>query len=366
MSPYLPDDAFIQAAPFTRVKYFRCAWNGFKRQKVKQKDMMNMGILQRSFILLILVTYLVIGESTGCCAESRQVVGEDDFGRKIVLEKPPERIVLLSGSPIDLIYELGAGHTLVGVVDSINTSYPETCRRYPSVLEKERVGRFSAPNIEKIVSLAPDLILPFASSETPGKYTTVFEKRGMPYAAFVSVENVSFGIEQIKRMASVLGREKEGQALALKIRNEVDTLGKKIASRIKDKPLVYYWWGTRNGTYGGKSAISELIERAGGVNLAGQFNTQYMELSPEYVIASDPDVIVISYWREEQRQERLAALKKRPGFSGVKAVKNNRVYTIEGHSFHTTIRFAEVIQTLAGFIHPGVLGDSGHSGDVRP
>ena len=309
---------------------------------------------------MVMVLCVMAGGHTGRCSENHSpenhpIEGVDDFGRKIVLEKPPERIVLLSGSPIDLIYELGAGDRLLGVVDSINTSYPETCRRYPSVLEKERVGKFSAPNIEKIVSLAPDLILPFASSETPGKYTTVFEKRGMPYAAFVSVENVSFGIEQIKRMASVLGTEREGEALARKIRNEVNALSRKIASRIKDKPLVYYWWGTRNGTYGAKSAINELIELAGGINLAGEFDTQYMELSPEYVIASDPDVIVISYWREEQRDERMAALKKRPGFSGVKAVKNNRVYTIEGHSFHTTVRFAEVIRTLAQFIHPGVL-----------
>jgi len=312
----------------------------------------------RVFIFFVWVLSVMAWGHTGYCAENRQIVGEDDFGRKIVLEKPPERIVLLSGTPVDLIYELGAGHRLVGVVDTIATSYPETCRRYPSVLEKEGVGRFSAPNFEKIVSLAPDLIIPFASSESPGKYTTVFERRGLPYAAFVSVENVAFGIEQIKRMGSVLGKEKEGEALAHKIRTEVDTLSKKIASRIKDRPVVYYWWGTRNGTYGARTAINELIELAGGVNLAGQFDAQHMELSPEYVIASDPDVIVISYWKESQRAERMATLKKRPGFSGVKAVKNNRVYTIEGHSFHTTIRFAEVIQTLAEFIHPGVLGDS--------
>ncbi len=400
MPAYLPaylsdNDASIPAAPFIRGKFVRCAWSGFKQQKVKQTDMMSFGIIQKFFtfseaipnfqsflqkkckefmgedegslniklfICLITVLYIVIGGGAAGRAESRQIVGEDDFGRKIVLEKPPERIILLSGSSIDLIYELGAGDRLVGVVDTIGTSYPETCRLYPSVLEKERVGRFNAPNIEKIVSLAPDLIIPFASSETPGKYTTVFERRDMPYAAFVSVENVAFGIEQIKRMASVLGREKEGQALALKIRNEVDTLSKKILSRIKDTPLVYYWWGVRNGTYGAKAAITELIELAGGVNLAGQFDTQYMELSPEYVIASDPDVIVISYWREDQREERMAALKKRPGFSGVKAVKENRVYTIEGHYFHTIIRFAEAIQTLAEFIHPGVLGDSDPTG----
>ena len=306
--------------------------------------------------------YIMAGLAAAGFAGTGQIAGPDDFGRQVVLEKPPERIVLLSGSPIDTIYELGAGDKLVGVVDSIDASYPDICRRYPSVLEKERVGRFSDPNIEKIIALDPDLIIPFASSETPGKYTAVFEKRGLPYAAFVSVENTAFGIEQVKRMGKLLGREKQAAALAHKIRTEVDTLSRMIASKIKNKPLVYYWWGARNGTYGGNTAINELIGLAGGVNIAGQFNAQYMELSPEYVIASDPDVIVVSFWKENQKDERIKALKQRPGFSDIKAVKNNRIYTIDGHSFHTVVRFAEVIRTLAGYIHPEIF-DGAEQGD---
>ncbi|MFH2058001.1 MAG: ABC transporter substrate-binding protein [Pseudomonadota bacterium] len=302
--------------------------------------------------ICLAVACAMAGLAASSSAGTSQIIGVDDFGRQIVLEKPPERIVLLSGSPIDTIYELGAGDLLVGVVDSIDKSYPEICRRYPSVLQKERVGRFSDPNIEKIISLDPDLIIPFASSDTPGKYTAVFDKRGLPYAAFVSVENTAFGIEQIKRMGKILGKENQAAALAHKIRTEVDSLSRMISSKIKYKPQVYYWWGARNGTYGAKTSINELIERAGGVNIAGQFNTQYMELSPEYVIASDPDVIVVSFWKENQKDERIKALKQRPGFSGIKAVKNNRIYAIDGHSFHTVVRFAEVIRTLAGYIHP--------------
>ncbi len=295
------------------------------------------------------------------------ITGKDDFGRTITLPKKPERIVLLSGTPIDAIYELGAGDALVGVVDNIAVSYPGICRRYPSVLEKERVGRFSDPNIEKIIALEPDLIIPFGSSDSPGKFTAVFEKRGLSYAAFCTVENVAFGLDQMRRMGTLLGKEKQAEALAEKIRTDVDTLTRTIASKITHKPLVYYWWGARNGTYGSRAAVHELIERAGGINLAGDFNAQYIELAPEYVIAKDPDVIVISFWKESQGKERIEALKKRPGFAGIKAVKNNRIHTIDGHSFHTPVRFAEVIEQLAGYIHPeifdssGVLKETGHA-----
>jgi len=100
--------------------------------------------------------------------------------KRALLPNVPERVVVLSGSPIDAIFELGAGDKVVGVVDSIVRSYPETCRRYPAVLEKEHVGRFNDPDIEKIIALNPDLIISFASSDSPGKYTEIIEKRGLP------------------------------------------------------------------------------------------------------------------------------------------------------------------------------------------
>ena len=80
-----------------------------------------------------------------------------------------------------------------------------------------------------------------------------------------------------------------------------------------------------------------------------------MELSPEYVISRNPDIIVISYWQEDQQEARVEEIKTRPGFSEVKAVKNNRVYTMDGYLPHTPIRFVEAIRNLAEFIHPKCL-----------
>lgn len=312
----------------------------------------------RVFFLSIWIVFLFLAcGSVECRAQTGAISGEDDFGRKIVLESPPERIVLISGSPLDAICEMGAGDLLVGVVDSIATSYPVTCRRYPFLLEKERVGRFSNPSIEKIISLDPDLVFAFGASDSPGKYTEVFERRGIPYAVFVSVKNTEFGLEQIMRMGTLLGRKKQARALADSIRKRVENISGKIASETNDRPLVYYWWGKRNGTYGRNSSVDELIELAGGINLAGDLGSHYFELSPEYVIARDPDVVVISYWKENEKKQRLRALENRAGFSDIKAVKNNRVYAMNGHAFHTPVRFAEVIRNLARFFHPELFED---------
>ncbi len=304
-------------------------------------------------ILLICALFL-----SGCAREPAatrgEITGYDDFGKKIVLYKTPERIVVISASPIDAMFELGAGDKIVGVPDNIASSYPETCKKYPSLLEKQQVGSFSNPNIEKIVALNPDLIICHGSKDSPGKYSGALEKRGLIYAAFTIAEGVEPGLEQIRRLGVLLGKKNEAKKLVNRLKLEIDDVVSQITPGIKNRPLVYFWWGSGNGTYGKRAAINELIELAGGINLAGEFDQQYMELSPEYVISRNPEVIIISYWQEKDRESRVAEIKSRPGFSQVKAVKNNRVYTMDGHSFHTPLLFAEAVRRLAGFIHPGV------------
>ncbi len=289
---------------------------------------------------------------TECIAAQKSIVGIDDLGRKIVLPKAPERIVVLSSSSLDTIFKLGAGDKIVGVIDNIEQSYPETCRRYPSLRNKPRLGRFNTANIEKIVEINPDLILLYASADHPGKNTTLFEARKLPYAAFTTVENLAFGLEQIKRLGKLLGKEKEAETLSISVKQKIDNLSQKIALRIQTHPRVYFWWGQRNGTYGRRAAIHELIGMAGGINITGEFDRQYLEISPEYVISKDPDVIVISYWQKRQKAGRLDEITRRPGFNQVKAVKTNRIYAINGHDIHTTLRFAEALRDLVRFIHP--------------
>ena len=295
---------------------------------------------------------LAIG-ATGCRASQAVVIGIDDLGRKIVLSKVPERLVVLSSScSLDTIFELGAGDKIVGVMDNIEASYPETCRRYPSLLDKPRVGRFNTANMEKIVEINPDLILLYASADHPEKNTALFEAKGLPYAAFSTVENLAFGLEQIKRLGILIGKEKEAEALSISIKYEIETMAQTIAAQAQNRPRVYFWWGQRNGTYGHRAAIHQLIEMAGGTNITGEFDRQYMEISPEYIISQDPEVIIISYWQEKQRAQRLHEIVRRPGFDHIKAVRNNRIQTIDGHDIHTTIRFTEALRNLVQFIHP--------------
>ncbi|PIP41564.1 hypothetical protein CO110_07370 [Candidatus Desantisbacteria bacterium CG_4_9_14_3_um_filter_40_11] len=319
-------------------------------------------------LLTMVYGLFLIGYANGTVTTKGKITGYDDFGRKIVLAKAPERIVLTSGTHIDAIFELGAGNKVVGIPNSVirssqppfKSSYPETVRRYPSLLKKPTVGDFGNPNIEKIISLNPDLIIIYDSADSQGKYSEVFEKRGLPYAAFCTAESVDFGLKQIKRLGILLGKKKEAEKLVNRLKLEIDKMAVQISSKAKNRPLVYYWWyGSGNGTYGKRAVLNELINVAGGINLAGEFDKQWFEISPEYVISRNPDVIIISYYQEDQREESVKEIKTRPGFSQVKAVKNNQIYTINGSSLHSPLLFPEALRNLAEFIHPEVFRHGG-------
>ncbi|MEW6607504.1 MAG: ABC transporter substrate-binding protein [bacterium] len=302
---------------------------------------------------IFLYAFLFLG--FGCFNSwAEQIIGFDDFGKKIVLQKPPERIAVISATPLAAIFELGGGNRIIAVPNKIDFFYPEVCRRYPSLLEKPHIGSFDNPNIEKIISLNPDLIILYASLENPGKYTSAFERYTLPYASFCTPIDVAFGLDQIKRLGVLLGKKKEAEKLTRKIKKEIDTIANKVSSAIKTRPLVFYWWGTGNGTYGRKASIHELIELSGGIHLAGEFDKQWFEISPEYIISKNPDVIIISYWQENQKEIRIKEIKERQGFKHINAVKNNRIYLIDGNSIHSIIRFPEAMRNLVKFIHPEI------------
>jgi iron complex transport system substrate-binding protein len=83
--------------------------------------------------------------------DSFQLTLTDQIGREVTIEALPERIVSLAPSNTEILFALGLEDKIVGVTDYCN--YPEAAKF------KDKVGGYSEPNIEKIVSLRPDLIL---------------------------------------------------------------------------------------------------------------------------------------------------------------------------------------------------------------
>ena len=226
----------------------------------------------------------------------------------------PRRIVCLAPSYDEILIELGCQDRIVGVTTS--SDYLEEVRR------AERVGLWSKPNIEKIVALKPDLVLAtdFAGQQSAAEKLSALNLR-------VIVLDETQGIEEIlaktRQIGDILGIPAQTEALLARMRATVAATRRSSAA-LSARPRVYLETGCDPlFTCGKGSFIHEMIEIAGGKNIAGDIAQPFPRISAEFVINSDPEVIILPYMGRNFGKE---ALKQRKGWEKIAAIKTGRVY----------------------------------------
>jgi len=222
---------------------------------------------------------------------------KDDLNRTIYLRGIPERIVSLAPSNTEMLFALGAGDKVVGV-----TSY---CDYPPEAREKEIVGGFLDLNLEKIVSLNPDLVLAFGDLQL--EYVNRLEELGFKVVVF-NPKDLNGIYRNILTLGKILGREEKAVEIISEMKGEITKLRKK---EIKErKVLVLLSWEplyvVGKGTF-----LDNLLEELGIENLAEEKG--YYVMSPEELISIDPPVILFLGGRETTEsplREKLTAFRE--------------------------------------------------------
>lgn len=197
----------------------------------------------------------------------------------------PQRIVALGGPITEIVYALGAGDEVVGV--DITSTYPETVTALP------RVGMFRSIAAEGVLSLTPTMVL---GIEGVGPDTSVEQIRaaGIDVEIFDEPQNFEQATQRIQKVAKVIGRIKEAEAVIETMRFEYDQateVAKK--SSVQPRVLFLYARGANTLLVGGKNTSAEtMITLAGGVN-AVDFEG-FKPLSPEGLIAASPDFLLMA------------------------------------------------------------------------
>lgn len=238
------------------------------------------------------------------------------FGQKdsISTEIKKQRIVSLAPSTTEILFALGLDSEIVGV--SSFCDYPLKAQ------EKEKVGTFSHPNIEKILSLKPDIIFCTGLEQAP----IIRKLRQLKLEVYVSdPSNVDDLFDSITEMAALTNREKKAENLIEEMRRGIARIKSRVKSiPEKDKPRVFVeFWNNPLMTPGRGSFIDELITLAGGANIAYDTERPYSYFSPEQVLNRDPDCIIVAYMVNEDASK---AISERLGWKEIAAVKNNRIY----------------------------------------
>jgi len=226
----------------------------------------------------------------------------------------PKRVVSLAPSYDEILIALGLHDRIVGVTTS--SDYLQ------EVARAERVGLWSKPNIEKIVALQPDLVLAtgFAGQQSAAEKLSALSLR-------VVVLDETQGIEEIcaktRQIGDIFGMPARTEALLKRMRSTIATT-RRLTAALPSRPRVYMETGCDPlFTCGKGSFIHEMIEIAGGQNIAGDIAQAFPRISAEFVINSDPEVIFLPYMG---RNFGKAALKQRKGWENIAAIKTGRVY----------------------------------------
>lgn len=259
----------------------------------------------------------------------------DSDGEEVTLEAKPERIVSVAPNLTELVYELGAGDLLVGRSDYCD--YPQ------EVSEVESIGSISAPDMEKLISLEPDLVL--VSTHFDEENTEKLQELSVPVLTLYEENSMEGVYDMIETLGEALSC---GTQAADCIRQMQETIAE-VEDKIKglEAPSVYYvvdFGEYGDYTAGGDTFVGKLLEAAGGDNIAKEVTGWNMTL--EQIIENDPSIIIIREYRKDE-------FMNSPNYSGLTAVKEGKVYGIDSNVLDRQgYRNAEGIRMLAEIFHP--------------
>ena len=273
----------------------------------------------------------------------------DDHGYVLNLTSYPERIVSLAPSNTEILFAVQAGGKVVGVTNQCN--YPHNFSAWIKAGNLTSVGDYWTPNIEAIVALKPDLIFAaFAQDEV------VNILRGLGYKVLVlAPDNVDDILKNILLVGRATDRDVEAAILVNNLRRRIDAVVSKV-SGVTSKPKVYYEvWYDPIWSVGSEGWENELLVKAGGINVFADQEINYFEASSEAIIQRNPDIIILPlghgtgppFWGSFDQ------VKARPGWDAIKAVQNDRLYTIDADIMSRPgPRIVDALEILAKIIHP--------------
>lgn len=254
----------------------------------------------------------------------------------------PQRIVSLGPSITESLYLLGEEQRLVGV-----TTY---CSRPAQAQTKEKVGTVRDTNVEKIISLQPDLVI--ATSLISPKAIEKLRKVGIKVVVFAEPKNYAELREQFTKIAILVGREEIAGRILSEAEMRINAVREKV--RHIAHPDVFVQIGAKPLFAAiGKSFINDFIVFAGANNIASDAATGLY--SREEVLRRNPQVILIVTMGIVGEQEKTVWEK----YTAVDAVKNKRIYIIDSDKLcsPTPLGFAQTLEEMVVILHPKIKGE---------
>ncbi len=271
----------------------------------------------------------------------RSEVLKDDLGYEIAMDKTPQRIVSLAPSNTEILFALGLGNRIVGVTDYCD--YP------PEAKEKEKIGGYSTINIEKVVSLEPDLVVAAYGNGIEAIETM---KRLNLTVVALNPRSIADIERDIILLGKITGTEENATRIVKEMENEINSVKKAVEGE-KRVRVAHIVWHDPIWVSGKDTFIDEIISIAGGENV---FNfTGWRIVSIEDLVSANPDVIIVSSGNGMGGVQNITYswVMSDERLKSIEAVRKNRVFIVDADIIsRPSYRVARAVEVVARFLHP--------------
>ena len=258
----------------------------------------------------------------------------DSFGKEVTLDKEPEKIISVAPNITEMIFKLDAEDKLVGRTDYCD--YPE------DVSKIESIGTLRTPDIEKIISLDPDIVI--TSTHFNEENSKKLEDAGIIVISLYEENDVNGVYTMIETLGKALNKAEKANEIVEEMKNTIDEVKSTVSGL--EEPSVYYV--VSYGESGDFSApentfVGGLIKIAGGKDIVPASDNWSFSL--EALLEADPDIIIV---RDGEKDKFMST----EGYKELTAVKEGRVYEIDNNLIDRQgYRNAEGVLKLAEIFH---------------
>jgi iron complex transport system substrate-binding protein len=258
----------------------------------------------------------------------------------------PQRIISLIPATTEMLFAMGAGNRLVGVGNY--DRFPPEVSRLP------KVGGLLDPDVERVISLKPDLVIVYA---TQADLKRQLERAQIPLYDYAH-RGLPDILETMRALGERIGMKAGADAAAAKVQQQLDATRARVAGRPRPKTLLVF--GREQGTIrrvnasGGLGFLHDVLELAGGSDALGDLRQQSVDMSTEMIITRAPEAIIELHYGDPLPPERLEAERRVWNvLASVPAVKTGRVHLLVGDEFVVPgPRIAVAADRFARALHP--------------
>jgi len=290
----------------------------------------------------VIIFGLLASTVAGCQPQFQPGTYTDDIGRQVDISEVPERIVSFGPSITEILFALGLEDNVVGVSDFCD--YPEAAK------SKEKIGNAFSPSVEKVVALEPDLVVTVEHEQ----FNSDLDSLGITFIVLRPGDIRSI-VDSISLAAEVTGKAKEGKQLV----EDMEATISRVADRIMDAPKVKVFFivdatdPNSPWTAGPGSFIDDIINMAGGENVAAGTTGAWVQISTEEIVNSDPDIIIIQTMMGGIPTVAKEVLQEHLVWKQMTAVKQDNIYFIDGDIVSRPgPRIVQGLEEMAKIIHP--------------